>query len=104
MELKLIKEVTITAVTFKIKYDSNTGGGSFSFRDREIIIGTIHLKNDPTSVFNIILHEISEALHCCLKTRYDDDSAGDNYKFFMDHKEFENHTMLLAQLISKFIK
>lgn len=61
------------------------------------------MEKDPNYVFSLIMHEISELLHTMLDTRYDDRNVRGNYKFFMDHKEFSNHNLLLSSYISKFL-
>ena len=104
MELKLPKKIEIGYMIFDITYNKESSGASFYFREREIIIGTLHLKKDPESVFMVICHEVMEIIHCMHNTRYMDESVPDNYKFFMDHKEFENNINMFSKVIQKFIK
>lgn len=103
MKIKKLKKIEILGTPFKIKWNDKSSGASFSWFDHTIIIGGEMIEKDPNYVFNIIMHEISELLHVMLNTRYTDPSAQDNYKFFMDHKEFENHNLLLSSYVSKFI-
>lgn len=51
----------------------------------------------------IICHEIFEAAAVVLNYRYDDPSVEGNWKFFMDHKEFENLVAVASFAISKFV-
>lgn len=104
MEIKFPKKLKIGCYNFKIVTNPKEGGGTFNFGDGTITIGTKYLQEDPDSVFNVICHEVLEATHCATNTRYRDPSTGDNYKFFMDHKEFENNTMLFSIAIQNFIK
>lgn len=103
MKLKFPKRITIASYTFNIKQNKLEGGASFSFTDREIIIGTINLERDVVSTFNLICHELFEVCSVITNVRYDDNSVSNNYKFFMDHKEFEVTTELFSKAVSEFI-
>lgn len=98
------KKIEILSYTFKVVQDKSHAGGSFSFANSEIVIGTKCLDKDPSYTFNVICHELMEIVHVALSTRYDDASVAGNYKFFQDHKEFENGINLFAVAIQKFIK
>lgn len=90
---------------FKVITNPKHNGGSFNLVGEGIIeIGTECIKEDPGYTFMLICHEIAEVIHVTMRTRYDDPSVSSNYKFFMDHKEFENHTRVFADTIQKFIK
>lgn len=103
MKLKLLKQVEILEYKFKLKWNKETSGGSLSFKTMEIMVGTRLLDNSIGTVFMVLMHELSEAIHIILSTRYDDGSVDGNYKFFLDHEEFENHNSILSETISKFI-
>ncbi len=104
MKLQQLSEVNICGYKFKIEWDKTHSGGSFSFSGRAIIIGTSRLKSNSEITFMILMHEVSEIIHLILNTRYDDPSVDGNYKFFLDHKEFENHNSILSNTILQFIK
>lgn len=103
MKIKKLKKIQILDLVFTVKWDNKHAGGYFSITDQKIEIGSRDLELDPNGVFNIIIHEISELIHCLTCTRYDDYSVQDNYKFFMDHKQFETHNRILSGILSKFI-
>lgn len=104
MKIRKLKEITILTNRFKIKWDKRHNAGSFHFKEMKMNIGIQCIKKNPEHVFQVLVHELSEAVHCCIRTRYDDPSCDTNYKFYMDHKEFEVHNILLSELILKFIK
>ena len=104
MKIKFPEKIDILSSSFKVIQDINEEGGSFNFANSQLIIGTRYLKSDPNHVFNIICHEVSEICHVVLNLRYNDHSVSNNYKFFMDHKEFEIHNSLFAITIQNFIK
>lgn len=104
MEIKLPKKISIGCFTFNVVADPKTSGGSFSLSKSEMRIGTKHIKDDASYTFNIICHEVLEACMVISNLRYDDTSVIDNYKFFMDHKEFQSCTELFSVAIRQFIK
>ena len=104
MELKYPKEVTIGYRTFTVEYLKDLAGGAFSFEDNSIAIGLQHKKLDPSCTYNIICHEVLEICMALSKVRYVDNSTEDNYKFFLDHKEFEMVTAMFSKAIQQFIK
>lgn len=103
MKLKQLEQVSICGYKFKMIWNKAHSGGSFHIGDRKIEIGVSQLKANPEIVFMILLHELSEIIHMIINTRYDDPSVDGNYKFFLDHKEFENHNYILSETILKFI-
>lgn len=104
MKIIFPEKIEILSYTFKIKQEESHAGGNFSFVDSKIIIGTKCLNDDPNYTFSVICHELMEVIHVALATRYDDASVEGNYKFFQDHKEFQNGISLFAIAIQKFIK
>lgn len=103
MKLKFPKTITITSITFNVKMDNNSDGASLNLDGREITIGTKHLNADPNYVFELICHEIMETVCILTSTRYDDYCVTENYKFFMDHKEFQNNVSIFSRAVSEFI-
>lgn len=71
MKLKLPKELIIASYTFKMIYDKKHGGGSVDFGRCEMTIGTELINKSPNTVFMVICHEVSEAIHIINCTRYD---------------------------------
>lgn len=102
-KFKLLKEIEILDYKFQITWDKTHSGGSFSFARNNITVGIAKIKDHPEIAFHILLHELSEVIHVLINTRYDDPSVDGNYKFFLDHKEFELHNRLLSQTILKFL-
>lgn len=96
------KEILIGSCRFDIEWDETHDAGSFSIGDEVITIGCRSMKTNPEYTFMVLMHEISEICHHVLRLRYDDRSVEGNFKFFMDHKEFEAHNNLLSASIIKF--
>ena len=104
MKLKYPKKVEIGGYNFKVLYRKEEYGASFNFTTREIIVGTIQKDVGIEAIFFNITHEIMEIVHCIIGTRYDDSSVENNFKFFMDHKEFENSMIMFSTAIKQFIE
>lgn len=104
MKLKIPKTVKISTQTFKVEQDLKGYGGSFSFSEGKFVIGTKLLKDEPEHVFMIICHEVMEICTVIMKVRYRDTSVDENFKFFMDHKEFDILLEMFSVTISEFIK
>lgn len=103
MKLKFPKTVTIGSYKFAIKKNKKNAGASFNFKTREIIIGTEHIEEDENSVFGLICHELMEISSVITSTRYNDPCVTENYKFVMDHKEFETTIEVFSKALSEFI-
>lgn len=104
MKINQLDKINICGYVFKIEWDKTHSGGSFFFNDRTIIIGSSRIKTNVEITFMILMHELSEIIHLIINTRYQDPSCDTNYKFFLDHKEFENHNTILSSVLTKFIK
>ena len=104
MELKFPKKVEIGDYLFTVKYNKTHAGGSLNYGTRIIEIGILHIDKDPVSVFGVINHEIMECVTILTNTRFTDNGAGGDYKFFMTHKEFEVNTAIFTRAILNFIK
>ena len=102
MKIIFPQEVLIMCYKYKIIQNPEDGGGSFCTSKNEITIGTRDLATDPYYVWNVICHEIIEATMGVMRFRYEDRSAEDNYKFFMDHKEFENAVSVASVALAQF--
>ena len=102
MKIIFPEEVLIMCYKYKIIQNPEDGGGSFCTSKNEITIGTRDLATDSHYVWNVICHEIIEATMTVMRFRYPDSSAEDNYKFFMDHKEFENAVSVASVALAQF--
>lgn len=102
MKINKIKSIVLCGYIFNIDWDPETYGGQFDFSEQKIVIGT---KLEDHTVFQILMHEISEVLHVCMNNRYynSDGPTVASYLFCMSHKDFEVHNSLLCDAISKFI-
>ena len=104
MKFKKLKEIDIIGHTFKIVWEPKKFGGSFDFDGWVMKIGCGDIKeNNPQITWQILMHEISEIVHAILNTRYVDRGTSEDYKFFMSHKEFQNHNTILSSIMWKFI-
>lgn len=104
MELIFPEHIDVMCYNFKVITDETRGGAEFCFKSGTITIGTEQLEQSKEIVFMYICHELLEICYEAMSLRYADPSVSNNWKFFMDHKEFENTTSLFSSLISKFIK
>ena len=99
MKFKIPKKVLIISEYFSIKQDKSVNGGSFSFSTNTITVGTKLLESNPEYVFETLVHEISEVLHCKLEQRYEASGSEKDYLFSMDHKKFQIHNSTLSGVI-----
>ncbi len=104
MKIKQLKEILILGNRCDVKWDKKNYGGSFDMNEQKIVIGSKCIDTNPEYTFSVLMHEISECIHTVLCTRYQDNSVSNNHKFFMDHKEFQNHNTILSEIILKFIE
>lgn len=96
--------VVIGNTQYNLVLDPETGGGSFDGTECRLTIGTKFLEIDPNYVWSVINHEIMEIVCAVNCVRYHDTSVEGNYKFFMDHKEFELCINEFARVIVQFLK
>jgi len=100
LKFKIPKKITIGNQDFRVVQNKNQAGGWFDCQESVIGIGTRDIKTCPDRVFDFLVHEISEIIHVnVVLTRYNDHSAGDDYKFFMNHKQFQTHNSILSHVI-----
>jgi hypothetical protein len=104
MKLKFPKKITIGDRIFKVKTDKKEGGGNFSYANHEIIIGTKHLKKQPQSVLNVIIHELMEIICIEEDTRLDKGNNYSDYVFVYDHQQHTDIVRRLAGILNEFIK
>jgi hypothetical protein len=103
MKYKIPKKLLIVGQEYIIKKDKNSNGASFSMSNKEIILGIAQIKTRPERVFEALVHEISEIIHSSLDTRYEAWGNVADYKFVLDHKEFQNHNQILTILLYKYV-
>lgn len=104
MKLKLPKKITIGDVVWKVKYNKKEAGGSFGYEDHTINIGTKHLKNQPSRVLSVIIHELMEIICIENDTRYDKRHAEMDFIFVYDHQQHTDIVSRLSGLLNEFIK
>lgn len=104
MKIKFPKEVTILSNRMKIVQLKDTHGGYFSFGDCEIGIGVKGIKSDPHHVFQVISHELMEAILVCLGARFESPREEKHYLFSFDHQKFETANQVYCDIIVKFIE
>lgn len=103
MKIKRLKKIKILDHIFFIKWIKSPGdrGGYFDFNDMTISIG---VSRDENEIFDTLMHELSEAIHVIINTRYKAYGNIGDYKFVMDHKEFQLHNKILSSTILQFIE
>ncbi len=101
MKIKRIKSIKINSFRFKVIWNKSHAGGSFSYDDRIIEIGTAD-EIDET-IFMIICHELQEivALEFNVRLRRPDCSA--DFIFVYNHRQHESMMNMFAGLLSEFI-
>lgn len=104
MQLKFPKKIIIGAMEFNIKYEKESYAGSFSYDDDEIIIGIKNYKEKPLYTLSVIIHELTEVLHCQMHTRFQPSDNLSNYLFSYSHKEHTKICQDLTGLLNNFIK
>lgn len=113
MKIKFPKKITIGETEYLVETDPKTNTGEFydyeisddkKIKRGKIIIGTKLLEINPTSVLNIIIHELKEVIQCSQSTRYIRSDTRDVYEFHYTHQEHTDLCMRLAGLLKEFIK
>ena len=95
--------MTIGDHIFKVVTDNSHSGGSFSYAEGKITIGTKRLSTQPCSVLNVIIHEIKEIIQVEQYTRYERPDEEGNYEFHYSHKEHTKLCSRLAGILDQFI-
>ena len=101
MKIKRIKSIKVNSYTFSIKWNKEHAGGSFSYNDREIEIGTAH--DDASVMFMILTHELFEIVALEMNVRYARPDIQGDYLFAYDHRQHETMANMLAGLLAQFI-
>lgn len=101
MKLKFPKSILIGTQRYNIKYNPKHCGGEFHAKTFLMEIGTQGLKENLEMTFNVICHEVSEALLADMEIRF---SKQDTYVFAFNHHEFILFITEFSKLISQFIR
>lgn len=105
MKLKYPKKVQILSYEFNVVYNKQEWGGEVHWEERRITIGTASLKvGDASTVFDTICHEVMEVITNITNTSHLDRGTTYDYKFVMDHKEFQTNISIFSYVIQKFIQ
>lgn len=102
MKIKRLKKIKINCYTFNIKWDSSHNGGSFSYGDYSIEIGTRSKKDDV--IFMVICHEIMEIVAEEMHVRLRRPDCGSDYIFVYDHRQHETIMNMFSSLVAQFIE
>lgn len=86
--MKIPKKVWICGREFDVVLDKKQSGGSFSFSDCKIVVGTKY----PKDIAITFLHEVIEAVFAerCMRYKLYNDSHNQDYQFAFKHTEYEN--------------
>lgn len=102
MKIKRIKSLQINSFRFKIKWNKSHAGGSFSYDDRIIEIGTGD--GEDETIFMIICHELMEIVALEMNVRLKRPDCSSDYIFVYNHRQHETMMNLFAGLVSQFIE
>lgn len=102
MKIKRIKSIKINSYEFKIKWDKESSGGYFSYRDNIINIGVKN--NSDNEIFMIVCHELMEIVCMEMHVRFDRPDCNSDYLFVYDHRQHDTITNMLSSLLTQFIR
>ena len=98
-KLNKIKNITIGDIDYRIVWDEKQSGGSFSARDKKIIIGT---NLGTTRTFGVLLHELKEMIQMEQGTRFLGNTT-DDFVFFYGHAQHSDLCSRLTEYLTKFL-
>jgi len=101
MKIKKIKSIKVNCYTFSINWNKEHDGGSFSYGDLEIDIGT--RDNNDQEILMIICHELMEICALEMNVRLKRPDCGTDYVFVYDHRQYETMMNMFAGLLAQFL-
>ena len=102
MKIKRIKSLKINCYDLKIKWDKNYDGGSFSYGDKLIVIGTKGLTENE--IFMIICHELMEITAIEFNVRLRRPDCSTDFIFVYDHRQHETMMNMFSSLVAQFVE
>lgn len=102
MKIKRIKSIKINSDRFKVKWNKNHSGGSFSYGDHVIEIGTREVEDDH--IFMIICHELQEIVALEMNVRFRRPDCDSDFMFVYDYRQHETMMYMFSSLVSQFIE
>jgi hypothetical protein len=102
-DIKFPSSIIVGSFLYNVEIVPEEDGAMFDAGQFLLRIGTKSLDSDPNYVWMVINHEIMEMVFANMGVRYADPSVRENWKFFMDHKEFENCIIEFSKVIVQFL-
>ncbi len=97
------KSVYVGSFMYNVELVHEEDGAYFNAAECKLRIGIKSFETDPNYTWSVINHEIMEMVFASFGVRYRDSSVNENWKFFMDHKEFENCINEFSKIIIQFL-
>ncbi len=101
---KLPRTIKIEGEVWKIEQDRESNGASLSYRSGTMIIGSAMKKWAPGHQLNALIHEVAEIILINRGIRYDHPLTGGDYRFYMNHNEFDGFITELTAAIQPIVK
>jgi len=99
--LKRITSLRVNSYVFNVIWDNTVSGGSFSFSEKNLTIGT--RCNDEDLIFMILCHELQEMSAIEMNVRMQRPDCNTDYIFVYDHRQFETMINMFAGLLKQFL-